>query len=355
MLHPDISTADIEAVNYERFHHPSPIVQKRMHVIFLKAHHFAHHEIALMAGLHPNSVTNTLKTYTQDGLEALKKLNYRKPQSQLSAHQSTIEAHFKAQPPLSVAEAGARIEEMTGLKRGPSQVRAYMRHIGMRYQKMGQIPAKANPEAQAAFLSQTLEPLIERAQAGQCHLFFVDAAHFVLGPFLCAVWCFTRCFLAADIGGQAPAGRKRYNVLGALDAVTRELEVVTNTGYVNAETVAELIGHLARHYGALPIYLVMDNARYQRCKFVQQVAQSLGVNLVFLTSYSPNLNLIERLWKFVKKKVLYGKYYDSFDKFREAIDGCLSDINQAPGYRDELESLLTLKFQTFSFSQNLAA
>lgn len=194
MLHPDISPADIKAATYERFHHPSPIVQKRMHVIFLKTHGFAHHDIALIAGLHRNSVTNTLKTYAQDGLDALKTLNYRKPQSQMSAHQPTIEVHFKAQPPLSVAEAGARIETMTGLKRGPSQVGAFMRHIGMGYQKMGQIPAKADPEAQAAFLSQTLKPLIERAQAGQCHLFFVDAAHFVLRPFLCALWCFARCF-----------------------------------------------------------------------------------------------------------------------------------------------------------------
>ena len=78
--------------------------------------------------------------------------------------------------------------------------------------------------------------------------------------------------------------------------------MVTNTGYVNGETVAELIAHLAQHYGALPIYLVMDNARYQRCKFVQELAQDLGVDLVFLTSYSPNLNLIERLWKFAREK-----------------------------------------------------
>lgn len=144
-------------------------------------------------------------------------------------------------------------------------------------------------------------------------------------------------------------------MLGALHGVTRKLEVVTNTGSVNSETVAELMRHLAEHYVGLAIYLVMDNARYQRCRYVQDLAQRLGIELVFLPSYSPNLNLIERLWKFLKKKVLYGKYYDSFDKFKGAIDTCLSDINQAPGYRNELESLLSLKFQTFSFSQNLAA
>lgn len=349
MLNPDISQADIEAANYERFHHPSPIVQKRMHVIFLKAHALPHQMIALMAGLHPNSVTNTLHTYAQAGLDGLKTLRYTTQESTLIAHKTTLEAAFRRQPPLTVAQASACIEQITGLARSPTQVRRFIKRLGMRYRKMGQIPAKADPEAQAVFLEQELEPLIEQAQSGQGHLFFVDAAHFVMGPFLCALWCFARTMI------QAPAGRMRYNVLGALHATSHALEVVTNTGYVNAETVGQLLRLLATKYPGLPIYLVMDNARYQRCRFVKELAEQLGIALVFLTPYSPNLNLIERLWKFVKKKVLYGKYYESFDKFKGAIDGCIAGINQSPAYQEELKSLLSLKFQTFPFSQNQAA
>jgi transposase len=98
------------------------------------------------------------------------------------------------------------------------------------------------------------------------------------------------------------------------------------------------------HPGVL-ITIVLDNARYQRCQLVQNLAQSLGIELLFLPPYSPNLNLIERFWKFVKKKCLYSKYYADHHAFQQAILTC---IEQAPTqYRDELESLLTLKFQTF--------
>lgn len=95
----------------------------------------------------------------------------------------------------------------------------------------------------------------------------------------------------------------------------------------------------------VPLPLVLDNARYQRCKLVQHLAQSLGIELLFLPPYSPNLNLIERFWKFVKKKCRYAKYYPDHHAFQRAILDCIA---QAPTQdREALASLLTLKFQTF--------
>lgn len=96
----------------------------------------------------------------------------------------------------------------------------------------------------------------------------------------------------------------------------------------------------------MPITIVLDNARYQRCKLVIEKAEELGIELLFLPPYSPNLNLIERLWKFVKKEVLYGKYYDNFEKFKEAITNCLEETEKK--HKKALDSLLNLKFQTFS-------
>ena len=76
------------------------------------------------------------------------------------------------------------------------------------------------------------------------------------------------------------------------------------------------------------------------------LALKLDINLVFLPSYSPNLNIIERLWKFIRKKVLYGKYYEDFESFKNGIASCLNLINQGQ-YQKELKTLLNLKFQTF--------
>ena len=102
---------------------------------------------------------------------------------------------------------------------------------------------------------------------------------------------------------------------------------------------------LAGAHVGVPITIVLDNARYQRCALVQSVAQSLGIESLFLPTYSPNLNLIERFWKLVKKQCLYSKYYPDHVCFQQAIIAC---IEQAPDkYQQELASLLTLKFQTF--------
>jgi transposase len=103
---------------------------------------------------------------------------------------------------------------------------------------------------------------------------------------------------------------------------------------------------LAGAYPGQQLTIVLDNARYQRCAVVQEMATSLGIELLFLPPYSPNLNLIERLWKFVKKRCLYGKYYAESATFQQAIVDCIA---QAPT-RDkaELASLLSLRFQTFT-------
>jgi transposase len=87
----------------------------------------------------------------------------------------------------------------------------------------------------------------------------------------------------------------------------------------------------------------MDNARYQHCQSVLDKAKGLNIEILFLPPYSPNLNIIERLWKFTKKKVLYGKFYENPDLFHKTIRTFFEQINQK--YHLELESLLTLKFQ----------
>ena len=167
----------------------------------------------------------------------------------------------------------------------------------------------------------------------------MDAAHFVLAPFLGFLWCFSRLFI------RAPAGRQRYNVLGALNAITHELITVTNNQYINADSVCLLLQKIKELTLPVPVTLIMDNARYQRCRRVMDQADALGIELLFLPSYSPNLNLIERLWKFVKKECLYSRYYANFTDFSQAIDHCLSQTHTT--YKAALDQLLVLKFQTF--------
>ena len=175
----------------------------------------------------------------------------------------------------------------------------------------------------------------------------MDAAHFVLAPFLGYLWTRLRRFI------RAPSGRQRFNVLGALNAVTHQLVTVTNDSYINAQSVCDLLRKIAAAHEAIPITLILDNARYQKCKIVWALAESLNIELLYLPSYSPNLNLIERLWKFVKKQVLYSKYYADFASFSGAITNCLTQTHTQ--HKAALDSLLTLRFQTLQEPQKVAA
>jgi transposase len=168
---------------------------------------------------------------------------------------------------------------------------------------------------------------------------FVDAAHFVYGTFLCYLWSILRVFV------RAASGRQRFNVLGAWDAITRRLLSVTNTTVVNTDTMCQLLHRIAAEKLVGSVTLVLDNARYQRNKVVQALAAELSIRLLYLPSYSPNLNLIERLWGFAKRTAVYGKYHPDFASFQTAIETTLAGIPTT--HADKLAALMTLQFQTF--------
>jgi transposase len=140
-------------------------------------------------------------------------------------------------------------------------------------------------------------------------------------------------------------------VLAALNAVTKQIINVSNDSYINAVCVCELLRKLAAACPGVPITLFLDNARYQKCALVQELAASLKIELAYLPPYSPNLNLIERFWKFVKKRCLYSKYYSEFDAFQAAITDCIESAHTT--HRDELKTLLTHNFQSFEDAQHM--
>lgn len=339
MINISFSEFDIKELQYERFNHPHPRVQIRMEALLLKGKGLQHKEICRLTDMCGNTLRGYLKDYQEGGIEKLKEIRFYKPKSELTQYKSSIETYFKENPPASIKEAMAKIEELTGIKRSENRVRKFLISIGMKHRKIGMVPAKADPEKQDEFVKKELRPRLNEAENGKRVVFFTDAAHFVLSPFLGFLWSFTRIFI------QAPAGRKRFNVLGALDAVTHELITVCNETYINASSFCDLLRLIAERNIEVPITIVLDNARYQKCKLVWELAELLNVELLYIPAYSPNLNIIERLWKFVKKKCLWSKYYSDFQDFKNAINDCLYQTHST--YKKELDSLLTLKFQTF--------
>jgi transposase len=285
--------------------------------------------------------TTVIKTYNAKGIEGLEKLSYKKGSySVLKPHETSIKELFEDKGPRTAKEARQRIFDLCEQWLSIEEVRRYMRRIGMKLLQAAYIPAKADEAKQSAFLNDILLKIIILAKLKKCQLYFMDGAHFVLAPFNARLWCFKRPTI------KAAAGRNRINVLGAINGVDLNLETVINTDYINAQTVLEMLQKLRGKHPKGPIHIVLDNARYQHCDLVKAKAQSLKINLLFLPPYSPNLNLIERLWKYVRKEELANNYFETPKVFHEAIKNAMQKVNSDPKTQQELKSLMTLNFQT---------
>ena len=180
---------------------------------------------------------------------------------------------------------------------------------------------------------------MEQAEKSKLVLLFLDASHFVMGcDFLGGIYGTARRFV------RTFSGRKRYNVLGAIDYATKKVLTVTNDSYITAAEVCQMLRKISETYAGKTIHIVLDNARYQKCSAVMELAEQLDLVLDYIPPYSPNLNLIERLWKFVKGE-LRSRYYDDFGIFRQRIDSIIestSDKNNA-----KISKLIGQKVQLF--------
>jgi transposase len=116
-----------ESLNYERYHHPVPWVQRRMEVLWLKSHNLPHALIATLAGVSENTMREYFRLYAEGGLEKLKEVNFYRPESELQAHLTSLEAYFQANPPATVKEAQSEMESLTGIKRSETQVRDFLK------------------------------------------------------------------------------------------------------------------------------------------------------------------------------------------------------------------------------------
>jgi transposase len=211
------------------------------------------------------------------------------------------------------------VEAKFGIKTSTSAIQRLLKKNGIKRLKSGSLPAKADPVKQRAFYESTLHPLMKSAKKGDIALLFLDASHFVMGcDFMGYIYGKVRCFI------RTYSGRQRYNVLGALNFVTKRITTVVNDTYITSIQICELLEKLAAEYVGTPIYIILDNARYQKCSLVIEKALQLGIHLTYIPPYSPNLNLIERIWKHVKSK-LRKKCFDDFTEFKDTINTIIND------------------------------
>jgi transposase len=337
MIRLTIPEIDREAIS-EALDDPTVEDRVKRKLMALRMHELnvPHGSIAKTLNVSDDTITNYVKLYQEEGLSGVFENRYYQATSQVEPFLDEIRQSLDDEPVSSAKEGAQRIDQLTKIQLSETQARRIMKKLGLQYRKTAGIPGKADPQLQWDFLENELLPRLEEAQKGQRRVFFVDAAHFVLGAFLGMIWCFRRLFI------RTSSGRQRYNVLGAVETRDHEMVTVRTTESINAQTVCQLARDIDEKYPGEPITLVLDNARYQRNRQVTELAAELGIELLYLPTYSPNLNLIERVWKLVKSKCLRNRYYEDFGKFRGAIDSFLDSLNGST--KILLESLLTEKF-----------
>ncbi len=325
---------------------PNKRSRKKCFVVYLRKKGFQRQEVAKMAMIDEDSITNYMNKYDESGLQGLLKENYRKPSSQLDSYTEQLKELFNQQIPHTVNQAIEMIDKETNIRLKPTACRAFLKKIGLKFRRCGLVPGKVKDDekqrqAQREFHDHQLQPKLDQAKQGKRTVLFVDAAHFVMGAFLGMVWSFVRILL------PSASGRKRHYVLGAYDPIMHQAITVTNDTYINQDVFCEFLEKISKAYAdsKRPITIVLDNARYQKCQSVTAKANELNIELLYLPPYSPNLNLIERVWRFIKKQVLYSKHYDNFNAFRNSIDTCISELGTR--FKNEMESLMTMKFQLF--------
>ncbi|WP_151086484.1 IS630 family transposase [Hymenobacter baengnokdamensis] len=231
----------------------------------------------------------------------------------------------------------AWLTQATGVRYSVSGLTDLLHRLGFVYKLTTPMPCEADADAQAAFLANRLQPLLERAAAGDAVVYFADAAHPTHN---------TRCTRAwTEKGAQRPlptvSGRERVNLNAALNAHCPTQVYVHETACVNAQSTKALYEQLLAAHPSQPIYVVCDNARYYKNQELTQWLADKPLVQVFLPPYSPNLNLIERLWKFLRQKIINATFYRTKGHFRQAVLGFFSRLNE---FGQELASLLTLNF-----------
>jgi transposase len=151
MIQIAFSDQDIQQLRYERYHHPHPRVQQKMEALLLKSQGLPHHVIADCVGVCENTLLAYFRAYQAGGIDALKQIDFYRPSSELDAHRESLEAYFRDHPPTTIAEAAAVIERLTGIQRKPTQVRVFLRKLGLKRLKTYAVPDKTDSDRQEAF------------------------------------------------------------------------------------------------------------------------------------------------------------------------------------------------------------
>lgn len=300
------------------------------------------YQIAEALFIDVTTVYRYLNIYQNEGLDCLLKDDYKGGTSKLSKEQeSQLKEHLEKHIYPDAKSIAKYIEERFGIRYTAEGLVHLLHRLGFVYKKSKHVPGCANPDKQKEFIEETYQRIKEEKGPND-KIYFMDGTHPSHNSMPSYGW------IPKGKVKELPSntGRKRININGAIDVSNLDFAYCEDKT-IDADSTIRLLAKLEqKNPNAENIYVIVDNAPYNRSKKVKEYEKNSRIRLIFLPSYAPNLNLIERLWKFFHKKVLYGSYYSTFSRFKEACINFFENITQ---YKDDLNSLLTENFQIIGY------
>lgn len=350
---PNISKKDIQFINKNRIHYQQKALRVRLNILWLTTRHNNAPDIAEYAGCSPRHVFNIIQKYECYGLAGVLEYDKFKKDSELETYSELIKMDLESNPLPTAKEIRERIFQLTGIKKSVNQVIIFIKKLGAKHIKPTCVPMGKNETdlkektiKQKEYVEKILKHHINQHEAGKCKLLFMDASHMQMSCILGNIWCFAKQYVPAlNIRG-------RVNVVGAISPNGKNFIYDVSQSSVNQDAIIRFLYKISKSFNGQDIRLVLDNASYHHAKAVEKLATELGITLVFLPVASPNLNIIERLWKFVKSKFLKNKVFTHLDKLEEVLRTALKTLKKT--HKKDLNTLLTTNFQYFDDTAQFA-
>ena len=303
---------------------------------------YAAEEISEILLLDERTLLNYKRRYKEGGIEALCKDEIKGRSCRLCDEDlERLRKHLSEKLYGTTREIIEHVKEEYQVEYTESGMTNLLHRMGFVYKKTRLVPGKADAEAQEKFLLKLNELQSSKGEGDK--LYYLDGVHPQHNSQAANGWILK----GHDKELKTNTGRMRLNINGALDSDTHEV-IYRGDDKINAESTIELLKMLEeKNPNASKIYAIADNARYYKNKKVSEYLKGSTIELIFLPAYAPNLNLIEKFWKFFKKQVCANKYYETFTEFKEACIDFFDDVNRLK-FTSKLKTLLTKKFQIIS-------
>lgn len=331
-----LSPQQITELEKRHRHLPDKRQADRVKAVIALAKGWSPAEVAEILLIDEKTSRTYFQRFVQGGCDALLNDNHPGAEPKLSEHQMReLDAAVQEQIMPDAKAVIAHIQTQYGVRYSVSGVIDLLHRLGFLYKKPTHVPGKQDPARQHAFLEEYEKIKAEKGEHDP--IYFADATH----PQHNSIPSYGWIKKGQEKELKANCGRQRVNINGAIDIET--LKPVTGFyDTINAEAAIDLFAKIeAKHPAAEAIYIIVDNARYYRSRVLGEALAGTKIKLIFLPPYSPNLNVIERLWKFFKKKVVHNRYYETFAEFVEA---CKSFFRKRKKYLPELQTLLAENF-----------